>query len=204
MNRVLIKMVTLVLLCGCICLPSVNATWTYTKEVGESDYDLGYIGMSEFTYAPEEVLPGDKESTELHENHMNLLKNIVNHIDYGLNATKKPIVRELLEDGAGVVYSNQNVTGGNLKHMLLGSSDVESLMFCVQYITDTEYHVFSFSGIYVKRENVGTYIDVYKTITSYNGTKWEATRSYSGTAAIDVVYANGTEQLVSIDISTWK
>ena len=101
MNRVLIKMVTLILLCGCICLPSVNATQTYTKEVGESNYELGYVSMSEFTYTPEEVLPVDKEATELHENHMNLPKNIVNHVDYGLNATKKTIVRKLLENGQG-------------------------------------------------------------------------------------------------------
>ena len=102
----------------------VYAGWLYTGPVDDSTSTVD-VSLGVFEYKPEEVLPGGDEATKLHENHNNLVNNIVNHIDYGLNATKKPIVRKLLEDGAGVVYCDQNVSGGNLKHMMLDSSDVE-------------------------------------------------------------------------------
>ena len=147
-----------------VSIGSVSASWFYYLEPTPVSQGQVGIGMGMFEYAPEEVLPGDKEATELHENHYNLITNIVSHVDYGLNANKKPIVRKLLEDGAGVVYSNQNVSGGNLKHMMLDSSDVESLMFAVAYYTDTEYHAYTFSSAKVKSGLEGTVIDVYKTI----------------------------------------
>ena len=202
--RMLLKVFLLLSLSIGICLPSAYALWSYTKGVDEVECDIDTISLGEFIYLPEEVLPGDKESTNLHENHLELLINIIDHLDYGLNATKKPIVRNLLEDGAAVVYSNQNVSGGNLKHMLLDSSDVENLMFCVEYSTDTEYNVYTFSSLKVNSANVNVYIDVYKSIVQYNGTKWEAVRSFYGTAMIDAVYTFDHQQVVSIDVKTWK
>ena len=181
----------------------VYATWYYTGTV--EDFQTGIdLGVEIFEYKPEEVLPGDQEATELHENHNNLVKNIVNHIDYGLNATKKPIVRKLLEDGAGVVYSNQNVSGGNLKHMMLDSSDVESLMFCVEYVTDTEYNAYTFSGKLVGSQNIGVWIDVYKTVITKTGKTWVATKSFIGKAQISTVYTSSDGQVTSIDVKTWK
>ena len=181
----------------------VYATWYYTGTV--EDFQTGIdLGVEIFEYKPEEVLPGDQESTKLHENHNNLVKNIVNHVDYGLNATKKPIVRELLEDGAGVVYSNQNVSGGNLKHMMLGSSDVEGLMFCVEYVTDNEYNAYTFSGKLVGSQNIGVSIDVYKTVITKTGDTWVATISFIGKAQISTVYTSSSEQVISINVKTWK
>lgn len=181
----------------------VYAIWFYTGTV--EDFQTGIdLGVEIFEYKPEEVLPGDQEATELHENHNNLIKNIVNHIDYGLNATKKPLVRELLEDGAGVVYSNQNVTGGNLKHMLLDSSDVERLMFCVEFVTATEYNAYTFSSNLVGSQNIGVWIDVYKTVIIKTENTWVATKSFIGKAQISTVYTSSSEQVTSINVKTWK
>ena len=187
-----------------ILTSGVYALWIYPTPADGTSNGIG-LSVLDFGYAPEEVLPGDKEATNLHENHNNLITNIVNHIDYGLNATKKPIVRKLLEDGVPVVYCDQNVSGGNLKHMMLSSSDVEQLMFCVEYSSDTEYIAYTFSGKLVANVNVGKTIEVYKTIIEKgsNG-KWVATKSYHGTAVISAVRASSSETLLSIDVSTWK
>ena len=203
-KRLSVIVVFIIVVASLFATTNVYAFWSYTEPVGESSYLMGSVGMGEFIFTPEEVLPGDKEATSLGENHLNLVNNIVSHVDYGLNATKKPIVRKLLEDGVPVVYCDQNVSGGNLKHMMIGSNDVDSLMFCVEYVTATEYNAYTFSGNLVERPNVGVIIDVYKTVIVKNGTRWTADRSYLGKAEIAVVYASSGEQLLSIDQKTWK
>ena len=187
-----------------VSIGGVSASWQYYLNPTPAGQSQAEITMGVFEYAPEEVLPGDKEATNLHENHLNLINNIVNHIDYGLNATKKPIVRELLEDGVPVVYSNQNVSGGNLKHMMLDSSDVESLMFAVAYYTDTEYHAYTFSSAKVKSGLEGTVIDVYKTIIVKENNKWVAKTSFKGTAIVSAVRGSDGATHVSIGVDTWK
>ena len=181
-------------------VPGVYATYYYTQtgpDDVETSFDKEFI---EFYYKPEEILPSGGNATQLHENHLNLIKNIVDHIDYGLNATKKPLVRELLEDGAGVVYSNQNVSGGNLKHMLLGSSDVENLMFAVEYVSDTEYNAYTFSGNDADYDNVDEYITVYKTqIVKGENNKWTSVRSFQGKAQVGRMHSGG----LSINVKTW-
>ncbi len=182
-------------------IPGSFASWKYAGTIlEEQDSNLSML-MDEFYYTPEEVLPGDDGATELHQNHYNLVTNIVDHIDYGLNASKKPIIRKLLEDGEGVVYSNQNVSGGNLKHMLLDSSDVEKLMFAVEYGTDTEYYAYTFSSQYVTSDYVGKYIAVYKTIMVKNENgKWIATTSFVGQAKV----FRTPVSVLSIDVKTWE
>ena len=181
-------------------VPGVFATWNYSSFGPEEKENLFSVSLNEFYYKPEEILPGDDEATDLHENHYNLLTNIVDHVSYGLNATSKPIVRMMLEDGAGVVYSNQNVQGGNLKHMLLDSSDVEDLMFAVEYVTATEYNAYTFSANSVTYANLDQYITVYKTqmIKGADG-KWEAKRSFLGQAK---VFRPPVTDL-SIDVTSW-
>ncbi len=187
-----------------ITVGGVSASWLYYLDPTPAGQSQMGITMGMFEYAPEEVLPGDKEATDLHENHLNLINNIVSHVDYGLNANKKPLVRKLLEDGAGIVYSNQNVSGGNLKHMMLDSSDVESLMFAVAYYSDTEYHAYTFSGKQVVYGMEGTVIDVYKTIIVKENNKWSAKTSFLGSATISGVATSDGQSLISIAVNTWK
>lgn len=200
MSKFFSKILLLIFLCFTLSTASVYATWHYSNDLPSNENDTLQSTIIGFEYNPDAVLPGDQESTELHENHFNLVTSIVNHVDYGLNATKKPIVRKLLEDGAGVVYSNQSVSGGNLKHMLLNTSDVNNLMFVVQYSSDNEYIAYTFTGEKVNSSNIGTPITVYKTIMVKN-TRWEATLSYTGTA--EVFYADN-QSVYSIDVSTWQ
>ena len=191
------------ILVGCIAMvvlvPGVFATWRYSYlPVGSQGIELNNT-LVEFYYKPEELLPGDDDATELHENHLRLIENIVNHIDYGLNATKKPIVLQLLKTEKDKVYSDQNVQGGNLKHMLLDSSDVENLMFVVEYVTDTEFAAYTFSGVKASYSNMDSFIEVYKTQILYENGRWKATRSFTGQSK---VFRPGIVD-ISVNVDTW-
>ena len=184
----------------CACTVSVYAAWSFATDTPDSTQSGLSIGIIAFEYTPDVILPGDQNATNLHTNHYNLINSIVNHVDYGLNASKKPIIRKLLEDGAGVVYSDQSVSGGNLKHMLLNTSDVEALAFVVQYSTATEFIAYTFVKNEADRDNIGNYITVYKTVIEKKSTRWEATTSYKGEAK---VFDPGIVES-SIDVTTWR
>ena len=192
-------LILLTLLFAIVTTSGVFATWYYSIEISVGADREALIGIIEFEYKPEEVLPGEEQDTKLHENHFNLITSIVNHIDYGLNATKKPIVKELLLENHGVVYGDQNVQGGNLKHMLLNTSDVNKLMYVVEYVSDTEFIAYTFSQNDLTSINVGQYIQVYKTVIKYSN-KWEATLSYEGRAK---VFEPGIVSY-SIEVKTWE
>ena len=197
-TRVLLVVVLSVFFCTIV---GAVATWRFSELPAVGNGNDFNVTLNVFDFKPSEILPGDQEDTQLHSNHYNLIESIVNHIDYGLNATKKPIVRELLEDGAGVVYGNQNVQGGNLKHMLLSGSDVNALMFAVEYHTDTEYWSYTFSQASINLATNGDYVEVYKTIVEKKNGKWEATKSYYGKAK---VFDTGVDGIISIDVKSWE
>lgn len=179
--------------------PGLFATWQYSFLPADEKNIQINNSITEFYYKPEELLPGDGDATNLHENHYNLITNIVHHKTYGLNATSKPIVLNLLLKEKGVVYSNQKVSGGNLKHMLLGSSDVDKLMFVMQYVTDTEFAAYTFSGNDAVYANMDAYISVYKTQIIYQDGQWESVRSFTGQAK---VFRPATVD-ISVNVETW-
>ena len=185
---------------------SASAQWFYHDPTIMFNQDVDTnVNLVEFEYTPDEVLPGGSANDQeviVGNNHMMLIKNIVDHVTYGLNATSKPIVRELLEKGANVVYSNQSVSGGNLKHMLLNDSSMEALDFAVKYETSSFYTAYTFASKYLSSSYIGTTIEVYKTDLVYENGKWVAKRSYLGTAKVARV-TGGNKQIVNIDVSTW-
>ena len=179
-------------------IPSVFATWSYSYlPAGNKGVEVSN-SLIEFFYKPEELLPSDDEAVNMHENHLALIENIVNHIDYGLNATKKPIVKRLLLERKTVVYSDENVQGGNLKHMML-TNDSENLMFVVQYVSDTEFSAYTFSGREADYAHMDAYISVYKTQILYENGRWKAVRSFTGQAKVfRPQYVS-----LSINVDTW-
>lgn len=201
-----LPLILIVIICLiCPLFVSLNAEWMYPDMslTLENGLDVN-VDLIEFEYTPEEILPGgdNNEQVQVGQNHMQLITNVVDHVTYGLNATSKPIVRELLEDGATAVYSNQNVSGGNLKHMLLDDYRMEALDFAVKYETDTFYTTFTFESKWLASRYVGTTIAVYKTEMHYQNDKWVATRSYKGTAVVANV-RGGNKQIVNIDVFSW-
>lgn len=186
------------------CLPiGVFATWKYGGPVASVDVLLD-MSLGVFDYKPEEVLPGgDDVEAEVDQNHLDLINNILHEASYGLNATKKPIIHGLLNDKGDVVYCEQNVQGGNLKHIMLDNTDAERLLFQIEYVSDSEYVTYTYSRDTIATYQIGDRIPIYKTImkseTKNNKMVWSATSSYVGTAVI--VSVSGGYR--GIDSTTW-
>ena len=98
----------------------VYATWTYSLDYSELDTEEIGITLSVFDYPPEEILPGgEMEDAELGGDHFALIDIILNEKDksYGLNINNNVLLHQYLRKQK-VVYSNQKVSGGNLKFIL--------------------------------------------------------------------------------------
>ena len=198
-------------ICNLICLfvfvammfvGSVSASWSYSASFVENISSFMQIEIKDFEFAPEEILPDDDTADQAGANHVTLLHNIVDHVKYGLNATSKPIVNEILQEGKGIVYSQQKVQGGNLKHLLLRGDTVDHLDFAVQYVSSTEYACYTFSTDEITSSNSGKQIQVYKTKIIYQESKWVAVASYEGVAVVARVNANGS-LIMAINVSSW-
>lgn len=183
----------------CATIGGVFASWTYPDKSPDPQLSNMAVALSEFEFAPEEILPDDDVADQAGENHLTLIDNIVNHITYGLNATKKPIIKNLLLDGDKAVYSHQKVQGGNLKHLLLDGPTVNRLDFVVEYVSDTEFMCYTFQSALLISGNVGKPILVYKTKIILEYSRWRATVSYEGQAP--VAYVN--RSFYSIDYTKW-
>ena len=183
------------------CVPGAVAFWDYAILPSHSEADTFASDMGMFSYAPEQVMPGDEESSELGENHLDLIQIILNEKSYGLNATKKPIIHDYLEEVGDVVYCSQHTTGGNLKHLMIdSSSETERLYFVITKISDTEYHTFTMRYEDLTTKTVGAEIEVYKTIMVKENGKWDATFSYRGMAKVN---SPGTVSR-GIDVTSWR
>lgn len=190
----------------------VWASWRYVRIDVESISVDTSVSITDFGYKPEEVLP-DQEYDKIKENHVYLINNILYYTSYNINTGNKKVIHDYLDE-YGVIYGNQNVSGGNLKHVLAASDSVSGgIQFAMSKISDTEYHTFTFSqndldnaedGIYSLTDNC---IEVYKTVMIYaendKGTmEWQAVRAYQGKAKTTWC-STDKGRVFSINISTW-
>ena len=202
-------------ICTCAMLMSsfsVYGSWIYYADTVPFGYTV-LKKMGEFEYAPEEVLPGGSESNqevELGGNHFALIDLILNEKDkgYGLNINNSVIIHQYLKKQS-VVYSNQKVSGGNLKFILDPKNNTHGLYYCVQKVTDTEYNVYTFSFYDMDQaKGTNTEIQVYKTVLVKTN-KWNATKSYIGYAKVRTLTTLGVSAdpntiPYSVDIATWR
>ena len=194
----------LALLCAVtllITVPGVFATWLYAG--GSIDDIAAAIDLSikEFEYAPEEIVPTGPEAP-VGEDHLALIEMILWEASYGLNATKKPIMHQRLENPGDVLYCDEKVQGGNLKHLMIdGLSESERLYFVMQKVKDGEYNAYTMRYVDIRYKAIGTEIEVYKTvmIRDEKGV-WDAVRSYKGFAKVN------DPSIVSygIDVTTFR
>jgi hypothetical protein len=182
-------------------IPGVFAFWGYGSPIPGEPASFA-ASLMEFGYKAEEVLPGGGSvSAPVGENHLALIEKILNEPSYGLNATKKPIIHNTLSYPGAVIYCDQKVQGGNLKHLMIDrTSNAEKLYFVVSEVSDTEYNIFTLVANDLKG-SIGSEIEVYKTVV-VKGTdnKWKATVSYHGYAKI----VSPGKVSRAIDVSTWR
>ena len=188
------------------------AVFSYQNQPPNDLMASSNITLSDFEFSPEEVLPGGSgsggtggtsgEPVQVGENHMELINNILNHMSYGLNATAKPIIHTVLNANGKVIYCDQNVQGGNLKHLAIDKSDnAQKLYFVIHRISATEYHTFTMLASEVDAP-ISTWIEVYKTIMIKNDEgKWIYTYSHKGKAQ---VFDPGSIVDQAIDVNTYQ
>ena len=193
-------------LCSLFVLASVGgvfATWYYTYETAPNAQENLSVSLSDFEWKPEEILPTE---SEIGENHLALIDLILNENNkgYGLNYDNKHVPEGYL-DKYGLVFSNQKVSGGNLKFV---SDETNQLYYCLEKISDTMYYAYTFSFSDLNSvKGTATVMPVYRTVLEKTDI-WRAPRSYFGYAQTKLLRAFGAENTpgtleYSIDVSTW-
>ena len=193
-------------LCSLFILASVGgvfATWYYTYETTQNAQENFSVSLSDFEWKPAEILPTE---SEIGENHLALIELILNENNkgYGLNYDNKHVLEGYL-DKYGLVFSNQKVSGGNLKFV---SDETNQLYYCVEKISDTMYYAYTFSFSDLNSvKGTATVMPVYRTVLEKTDI-WRAPRSYFGYAQTKLLRAFGAENTpgtleYSIDVSTW-
>ena len=164
----------------------VFAIWHFAEEPAETKSGNFGIGINEFTWKPEEILPDDEE---IGKDYLNLLESITNNNKMGLNSGKGNVIKSTAKQ-YGYVHCDQQVTGGNLKHLkdFFTSADNE-LDFVIGYGDETTLYVYMFEADAAQNAFAGTtYINVYMTIMKYEAVggvkKWVAKESQQGYAIV--------------------
>lgn len=197
-----IRAVVLLLTFVCASVSGVFAFWQYSH-LAPNIADGGITsGIKVFDYPPEEIVPGDDQSSSVGENHLLLINEIVYEASYGLNATKKPIIHNYLKNPGDVIYCSQNVQGGNLKHLMIdGVSEADKLYFVITKISDSEYHAFTMRYADITNNSVGTEIEAYKTVMLKDDAgEWAAKISYYGAIKVNApgIVSRG------VDVDSWR
>lgn len=125
----------------------VFATWKYANSGPlPVSFDVD-IRVSEFNWAGSGALPDDDASGK---NHLDLIDQIINHPNHGLN-TAKSYLNEQIEDrqDGGIGWSGGRDTLGSMAvtqseelNEIFGLS-AASLEFLIQFKSDTEYYLFT-------------------------------------------------------------
>lgn len=183
----------LVVLCLVLCaVPGggVWALWRYAEAPAVSDAANVGITLSEFVWAPEEILPSDTPG----KNYIDLLDSVLENAKGGLNSSKDMLEKAVLR--SHLVHSSQNVQGGNLKHLFTTQAS-QDLEFIVEYVTDEEFNVYMYESRDALDGLVGvTKIKVYKTIMVIENGKWMGRETKLGYATLQ--YFKDTN-IVAID-----
>ena len=187
---------------------AVYGSWIYYQNA--EDYYYQTLGsVVDFGYAPEEVVPGGDNTAELGQNHLNVINLILWEDDkgYGLNINDNVLIHQYLKDKK-VVYSNQKISGGNLKHILDPSNNTHGLYYCIEKVDATTYYCYTYDiESLVNAEGTDNEIDVYRT-TLEKGDKWVATKSYLGHARVVTLGSLGLSadpkcENVTISVESW-
>ena len=186
----------------------VYGAWVYYQDAVPQSYSI-YHHLGEFGYAPEEVVPGGEHEADLSENHLALIDLILNEKDkgYGMNISINVLIHQYLRSQS-VVFSNQKVSGGNLKFILDAKNNTHGLYYCVEKVSDDLYYCYTFGLDDLEAaEESGTEIQVYRTLLEKTD-KWRATKSYVGYAKVRQlryfnVSSDPQSEPYSIDVTTW-
>ena len=189
----------LVIIMACSMLFSacgVFATWQFAEDVPDAVNKAQGVYLSEFVWAPEEILPDVTPG----QNYLDLHQSILENVKGGLNSSKDTLENAVLRDSDGLLHSSQNVQGGNLSHLFITEACRE-LDFIAQYVTNSEFLVYMYKSSDTLNGAVGTSrMQVYKTIYIKTNGEWSGQETQLGTAIIQFFPNTNT---LAIDVNTW-
>lgn len=188
----------------------VYATWRFADLQAEKVQEEMSVELLDFQYDPEQLLPGGVvEDAVVGGNHYVLIDLVLNEDNkgYGLNINDNVLIHQYLQNNR-VIYSNQKISGGNLKHILDAQNNTHGLYYCIQKISDTEYYCFTFStSDLLLYEGSNLEIEAYRTRLVKTDI-WRATTSAYGHATVrrltDLGPSADPKSIpYSIDVTTW-
>lgn len=152
MGKVTRILATVLLLSTLMFTGGAYAVWYYAAQPADSvGHGLG-VSIGDFLWEGSGSLPTD---TEVGENHLSLIDNIINHPEHGLNASKSYLNEQIDErkDG-GTGWRNGLDTLGSMA--VTQSEELEEIFgleasqldFLIQFVSDTEYYLFT-TGVYL-------------------------------------------------------
>ena len=194
-----------------VMVGGVYATWKYAELPPQNVLQDVDVSISVFDYPPEQILPGgDTQEAPLGENHLKLVELILweDSKGYGLNINDNVLIHSYLKRNK-VVYSNQKISGGNLKFILDSRNNTHGLYYCIEKISDTLYYCYTFDvNTLSTASGTDQYITVYRT-SLVKTDEWRATTTYEGVAQTkrlsDLGASADSHSLkYAIDVTTWR
>ena len=134
------------LLVSIFSVGGVYATWRYSSTGPLPQNTDVFVSLDVFDYPPEQILPGgDTEEAPLGEDHLSLTKLILweDEKGYGLNINDNVLIHQYLRANE-IIYSNQKISGGNLKFILDPSNNTHGLYYCIQRVSNSLYYSYTF------------------------------------------------------------
>ena len=196
-KKIMISSIFLAILIFCASISGVFATWYFAEEPPTPVSKAEDIGISEFVWKTEEILPDVTPG----QNYLDLHQSILENVKGGLNSSKDTLEDAVLSDRDGLLHSSQNVQGGNLAHLFITSATRE-LDFIVEYVSDNEFLVYMYENAKAETGAVGvTRIAVYKTIYLKTAGDWDGAEAQYGFATVDFFPSSN---IMAIDVKTWS
>ena len=194
-----------------ITVGGTYATWKYAELAPQNVQQNVNVSISVFDYPPEQILPGgDTQEAPLGENHLKLVDLVLweDSKGYGLNLNDNVLIHQYLKSHK-VVYSNQKISGGNLKFILDSRNNTQGLYYCIEKVSDTLYYCYTFDvNALSTASGTSEYITVYRT-SLVKTDEWRATTTYEGVAQTKRLSELGASAdshslSYSIDVTTWR
>ena len=194
-----------------ITVGGTYATWKYAELGPQNVQQNVNVSISVFDYPPEQILPGgDTQEAPLGENHLKLIELVLweDSKGYGLNLNDNVLIHQYLKSHK-VVYSNQKISGGNLKFILDSRNNTQGLYYCIEKVSDTLYYSYTFDvNALSTASGTNEYITVYRT-SLVKTDEWRATTTYEGIAQTKRLSELGESAdphslTYSIDVTTWR
>ena len=184
------------LFCAIMFFTSIGgafATWYLAEEQSSDVQTSKDVVLSEFVWAPEEILPITPG-----QNYLDLHESILYNNKNGLNSSKDALERAVIKEG--LLHNSHNIQGGNLKHLFI-SEACRELEFVLECVNQNEFHLYMYKKSDVQNGTVGvTKIQVYMSILTKKNDKWYGDESQFGYAVIQYL---PDSNIISIDVDTW-